>query len=134
MDTNTTVNEFYMASNQNMAYANGYIKGMLMDMHRDATSDREGEAIRHCIHVSNLFFLHRNHRDVGEISAGIYKVANLLALGQTLTIEIINGPNTNFALYADDESVMESTDRALLQMIVDYSKNNELCLSLETIK
>ena len=134
MNTITTVNEHYMASNQNMAYANGYIKGMMMDMHRDATSDREGEAIRHCIHVSNLFFLQRDHRDVGEISAGIYKVGKCLALGQTLTIEAINGHNTNFALYADDESIMESTDRALLQLIVDYSKNNELCLSLETIK
>jgi hypothetical protein len=133
MDTNTTVNEFFMASNQNMSYANGYIKGMLLDMHKDATSDREGEVIRHCIHVSNLFFLQRNHRDVGEISAGIYKVANRLALGQTLTVEVINGHNSNFALYADDESVMESTDRALLQIIVEYSKNNELCLSLENI-
>lgn len=123
-----------MRSNENMAYANGYIKGMLMDMHRDATSDREGEAIRHCIHVSNLFFLLRDHRDVGEISAGIYKVANRLALGQTLTIEVVNRTNTNFVLYADDEGVMENSDRALLQMIVDYSKNNELCLSLETIK
>ncbi len=123
-----------MKSNENMAYANGYIKGMLKDMQRDATSDREGEAIRHCIHVSNLFFLLRNHRDVGEISAGIYKVSHRLAQGQTLTIEAINGHNTNFALYADDESVMESTDRALLQLIVDYSKNNELCLSLETTK
>ena len=134
MDTNTTMNEFYAASNQNMAYANGYIKGMMMDMHRDATSDREGEAIRHCIHVSNLFFFMRDYRDVGEISAGIYKVGKALAQGQTLTIEAINGHNTNFALYADDESVMESTDRALLQMIFDYSKNNELCLSLENIK
>ena len=133
MNINTTANDYLMGSNHNMAYANGYIKGMMVDMHRDATSEREGEAIRHCIHVSNLFFLLRDHRDVGEISADIYKVGKCLALGQTLTIEAINGRNTNFALYADDESIMESTDRALLQLIVDYSKNNELCLSLENI-
>jgi hypothetical protein len=103
-------------------------------MQRDATSARERKAVGHIIHVSNLFFLIRGRNDFDTLTADIYKVANRLAQGQTLTIEIINGRNTNFALYADDENVMESTDRALLQMIVDYSKNNELCLSLENIK
>ena len=123
-----------MKSNEHMAYANGWVKGMLLDMQRDATSGRERKAVGHIIHVSNLFFLIRGRNDFDTLTADIYKVANRLALGQTLTIEVINGRNTNFALYADDENVMESTDRALLQMIVDYSKNNELCLSLENIK
>ena len=117
-----------------MAYANGWVKGMLLDMQRDATSEREGKAVRHILHVSNLFFLIRGRNDFDTLTADIYKVAARLAEGQTLTIEVINGHNSNFALYADDENVMESTDRALLQMIVDYSKNNELCLSLETTK
>ncbi len=117
-----------------MAYANGWVKGMLLDMKRDATSGREAKAVTHIIHVSNLFFLIRGRNDFDTLTGDIYKVAARLAQGQTLTIEAINGHNTNFALYADDESIMESTDRALLQMIVDYSKNNELCLSLETIK
>jgi hypothetical protein len=84
--------------------------------------------------VSNLFFLIRGRNDFDTLTADIYKVANRLALGQTLTIEVVNRTNTNFVLYADDEGVMENSDRALLQMIVDYSKNNELCLSLETTK
>jgi hypothetical protein len=64
---------------------------------------------------------------VSEISADIYKVGDRLAQGQTLTIEVLNRTNTYFALYADDEGVMESTDRDMLQQIVDYSKKNELC-------
>jgi hypothetical protein len=83
--------------------------------------------------VSNLFFLIRGRNDFDTLTADIYKVANRLALGQTLTIEVVNRTNTNFVLYADDEGVIENSDRALLQMIVDYSKNNELCLSLENI-
>ena len=116
-----------MKSNQNLGYANGYIKGMMLRMHWDAKSDSEAKAFRHCIHVSELFFLLRGHRDVSEISAEIYKVGDRLAQGQTLTIESISTLNSNFALYADDERVMESTDRDMLQQIVDYSKKNELC-------
>jgi hypothetical protein len=70
----------------------------------------------------------RGHRDVSEIAADIYRVGDCLAQGQTLTIESISRLNTNFALYADEwENVMESTDRDMLQQIVDYSKKNELC-------
>jgi hypothetical protein len=116
-----------MTSNENLGYANGYVKGMMIEMHRNATSESEAKAFRHCIHVSDLFFLLRGHRDVSEISAEIYKVGDRLAQGQTLTIESISTLNSNFALYADDERVMESTDRDMLQQIVDYSKKNELC-------
>ena len=116
-----------MKSNQNLGYANGYVKGMMLEMHRNATSESEAKAFTHCIHVSDLFFLLRGHRDVSEISADIYKVGDRLAQGQTLTIEVVNRTNTNFVLYADDEGVIESTDRDMLQQIVDYSKKNELC-------
>jgi hypothetical protein len=116
-----------MKSNENLGYANGYVKGMMLEMHRNATSDSEAKAFRHCIHVSDLFFLLRGHRDVSEISADIYKVGDCLAQGQTLTIEVVNRTNTNFVLYSDDEGVMESTDRDMLQQIVDYSKKNQLC-------
>jgi hypothetical protein len=116
-----------MTSNENLGYANGYVKGMMLEMHRNATSESEAKAFRHCIHVSDLFFLLRGHRDVSEISADIYRVGDRLAQGQTLTIEVVNRTNTNFVLYADDEGVIESTDRDMLQQIVDYSKKNELC-------
>jgi hypothetical protein len=116
-----------MKSNQNLGYANGYVKGMMLEMHRNATSESEAKAFTHCIHVSDLFFLLRGHRDVSEISADIYKVGDRLAQGQTLTIEVVNRTNTNFVLYADDEGVMESTDRDMLQQIVDYSKKNQIC-------
>ena len=116
-----------MTSNENLGYANGYVKGMMIEMHRNATSESEAKAFRHCIIASDLFFLMRGHRDVSEISADIYRVADRLAEGQTLTIEVVNRTNTNFVLYADDEGVIESTDRDMLQQIVDYSKKNELC-------
>jgi hypothetical protein len=116
-----------MKSNQNLGYANGYVKGMMLEMHRNATSESEAKAFRHCIIASDLFFLLRGHRDVSEISADIYRVGDRLAQGQTLTIEVVNRTNTNFVLYADDEGVIESTDRDMLQQIVDYSKKNELC-------
>jgi hypothetical protein len=116
-----------MKSNENLGYANGYIKGMMLEMHRNAKSESEAKAFRHCIHVSDLFFLLRGHRDVSEIAADIYRVGDRLADGQTLTIERIGTININFALYADDESVMVSKDRDMLQQIVDYSKKNQLC-------
>jgi hypothetical protein len=116
-----------MKSNENLGYANGYVKGMMLEMHRNAKCYREARDFKHCIHVSDLFFLLRGHRDVSEISADIYKVGDRLAQGQTLTIEVVNRTNTNFVLYADDEGVIESTDRDMLQQIVDYSKKNELC-------
>jgi hypothetical protein len=116
-----------MTSNENLGYANGYVKGMMIEMHRNATSESEAKAFRHCIIASDLFFLMRGHRDVSEISADIYRVADRLAEGQTLTIEVVNRTNTNFVLYADDEGVMESTDRYMLQQIVDYSKKNVIC-------
>jgi hypothetical protein len=116
-----------MKSNENLGYANGYVKGMMIEMHRNAKSDSEAKAFRHCIHVSDLFFLLRGHRDVSEISADIYRVSDRLAEGQTLTIESISTLNSNFALYADDESVMVSKDRDMLQQIVDYSKKNVIC-------
>jgi hypothetical protein len=116
-----------MTSNENLGYANGYVKGMMIEMHRNATSESEAKAFRHCIHVSDLFFLLRGHRDVSEISADIYRVGDRLAQGQTLTIEVLNRTNTYFALYADDEGVMESTDRDMLHEIVEYSKKNQLC-------
>ena len=116
-----------MKSNENLGYANGYVKGMMIEMHRNATSDSEARAFRHCIYVSDLFFLLRGHRDVSEISADIYRVGDCLAEGQTLTIESISTLNSNFALYADDESVMVSKDRDMLQQIVDYSKKNVIC-------
>jgi len=119
-----------MTSNENLGYANGYIKGMMLEMHRNATSESEAKAFRHSIIASDLFFLLRGHRGVSEISADIYRVADRLAEGQTLTIESISRLNTNFALYADEwENVMESKDRDMLQQIVDYSKKNELCLN-----
>ena len=116
-----------MTSNENLGYANGYIKGMMIEMHRNATSESEAKAFRHCIIASDLFFLLRGHRDVSEISADIYRVGDRLAQGQTLTIEVVNRTNTNFVLYADDEGVIESTDRDMLQQIVEYSKKNQLC-------
>jgi len=116
-----------MKSNENLGYANGYVKGMMLEMHRNATSESEAKAFRHCIHVSDLFFLLRGHRNVSEISADIYKVSDRLADGQTLTIES-EELTANFVLYADGwENVMESNDRDMLQQIVDYSKKNELC-------
>ena len=123
-----------MKSNEHMAYANGWVKGMLLDMQRDATSGREAKAVKHIIHVSNLFFLIRGRDDFDTLTADIYKVAARLAEGQTLKIGETDGMLIPYSLYADDENVMESRDRALLQMIVDYSKNNELCLSLENTK
>jgi hypothetical protein len=54
-------------------------------------------------------------------------VGDRLAEGQTLAIESISALVGIFALYADDESVMVSNDRDMLQQIVDYSKKNELC-------
>jgi hypothetical protein len=116
-----------MTSNENLGYANGYVKGMMLEMHRNAKSEQEAKAFRHCIIASDLFFLLRGHRDVSEISADIYRVADRLADGKTLTIEVVNRTNTNFVLYADDEGVMESTDRDMLQQIVDYSKKNVIC-------
>ena len=116
-----------MTSNENLGYANGYIKGMMLEMHRNAKSDSEAKAFRHCIIASDLFFLLRGHKDVSEISAGIYRLADRLAEGQTLAIESISALVGIFALYADDESVMVSNDRDMLQQIVDYSKKNELC-------
>ena len=116
-----------MTSNENLGYANGYIKGMMIEMHRNATSESEAKAFRHCIIASDLFFLLRGHKDVSEISADIYRVGDRLADGQTLTIESISTLNSNFALYADDESVMVSKERDMLQQIVDYSKKNQLC-------
>jgi hypothetical protein len=100
---------------------------MMIEMHRNATSESEAKAFRHCIHVSDLFFLLRGHRDVSEISAYIYKVSDRLAEGQTLTIETKSVSNSRFFLYADREIVMVSADRDMLQQIVDYSKKNELC-------
>jgi hypothetical protein len=116
-----------MKSNENLGYANGYVKGMMIEMHRNAKSDSEAKAFRHCIHVSDLFFLLRGHRDVSEIAANIYRVGDCLAQGQALTIESISTLNSNFALYADDESVMVSKDRDMLHEIVVYSKKNQLC-------
>jgi len=116
-----------MTSNENLGYANGYIKGMMLEMHRNSKSEREAKAFRHCIHVSDLFFLLRGHRDVSEISADIYKVGDRLADGKTLTIETKSVSNSRFFLYADREIVMVSTDRDMLHEIVEYSKKNQLC-------
>ena len=117
-----------MKSNENLGYANGYVKGMMLEMHRNAKSESEAKAFRHCIHVSDLFFLLRGHRDVSEISADIYVVGDRLAQGQTLTMDrdALDGV-AYFTLYADGETVMINTDRDMLQQIVDYSKKNQLC-------
>ena len=116
-----------MTSNENLGYANGYVKGMMIEMHRNAKTDSEAKAFRHCIHVSDLFFLLRGHRDVSEISADIYKVGDRLADGKTLTIETKSVSNSRFFLYADREIVMVSNDRDMLHEIVEYSKKNQLC-------
>jgi hypothetical protein len=117
-----------MTSNENLGYANGYVKGMMIEMHRNATSESEAKAFRHCIHVSDLFFLLRGHRDVSEISENIYRLGDRLAQGQTLTMDRdALGGVAYFTLYADGETVMINTDRDMLQQIVDYSKKNELC-------
>ena len=116
-----------MTSNENLGYANGYVKGMMIEMHRNATSESEAKAFRHCIHVSDLFFLLRGHRDVSEISADIYRVGDCLAQGQALTIRSYER-GLYFCLYSDEcEILMTSRDRDMLHEIVEYSKKNELC-------
>ena len=54
--TQTTNMDTTMKSNEHMAYANGWVKGMLLDMQRDATSGRERKAVGHIIHVSSILF------------------------------------------------------------------------------
>jgi hypothetical protein len=116
-----------MTSNENLGYANGYVKGMMIEMHRNATSESEAKAFRHCIHVSDLFFLLRGHRDVSEISADIYRVADRLAQGQALTIRSYE-MDAYFCLFADErENIMTSKDRDMLHEIVEYSKKNVIC-------